>query len=417
MPPQPLTMNPNYLAMVRGVRELHLLMSKGKDDSPEADAIRDATDAPWESLSEIERRRVRNLSEDLYSLHEAAAPAQQSNPQAQSKLGDALEARKQGDWDRALDLLRRWGSYLDPALVSYFRGAVWLEAGDPATAALFFGHASKLRPENENYPAMFLHALELSDADAARKQAEEILQEPDKSPPVVIARVAGIEFNSLKTASETEANKRLQRLVAILEKALARFDEGEASAVDRSSYVMTISLLGFAHEFLGEAKLALENYSRGLQIDPTNDALLVARGILRYGTSERAITDFEMAIQYRSPVIWPYFFLAHHRLTNGRFEDCRRLCEQALNMPGSAAVKSELSEWMAIAQSELGFPIEMVRASFENAIRLDPSNERAGRNLAAFEAAVRPTMKTWETRSSAAVRLSGLAERRYAMAA
>ncbi len=52
-------MNPNYLAMVRGVRELHRLIAEGKDDSPEADAIRDSTDAPWESLSEIERRRVR----------------------------------------------------------------------------------------------------------------------------------------------------------------------------------------------------------------------------------------------------------------------------------------------------------------------------------------------------------------------
>ena len=302
-------------------------------------------------------------------------------------------------------------------MVSYLRGAVWLEAGDPATAALFYKHASKLQPENENYLAMFLHALDLSDADAASKQAEEVLQEPDKSPPVVIARAAEIEFKSLRTVSETEANKRFHRLVAILEKALVRFEQGDASAVDRSSYVTTIALLGFAHEFLGKSKLALENYSRGLQIDPTNDALLVARGILLYGTSERAITDFEMAIQYRSPVIWPYFFLAHHRLTNGRFEDCRKLCEQGLKMPGSAAAKSELSEWMAIAQSELGFPFETVRASFENAIRIDPSNARAGRNLAAFEAAVRPTMKTWETRSSAAVRLSGLAERRYAMAA
>jgi hypothetical protein len=82
-------------------------------------------------------------------------------------------------------------------------------------------------------------------------------------------------------------------------------------------------------------------------------------------------------------------------------------------MPGSAAVKSELFEWMAIAQSGLGFPVETVRASFENAIRLDPSNERAGRNLAAFETAVRPTIKVWETRSPAAVRSSGLAERRY----
>ena len=36
-----LTMNPNYLAMVRETRELHQLLAAGKDDSPEADAIRD----------------------------------------------------------------------------------------------------------------------------------------------------------------------------------------------------------------------------------------------------------------------------------------------------------------------------------------------------------------------------------------
>ncbi len=65
-------MNPNYLAVERGVRELHALIAEGKEDSPEADAIRDATDGPWESLSEAERQRIRNLSEALYSRHENA---------------------------------------------------------------------------------------------------------------------------------------------------------------------------------------------------------------------------------------------------------------------------------------------------------------------------------------------------------
>jgi hypothetical protein len=37
--PKPLTMNTNYLAMVRGTRELHQLLIAGKDDSPEADAL------------------------------------------------------------------------------------------------------------------------------------------------------------------------------------------------------------------------------------------------------------------------------------------------------------------------------------------------------------------------------------------
>jgi tetratricopeptide (TPR) repeat protein len=418
MRPQPFTMNPSYLAMVRGVRELHRLIAEGKEDSSEADAIRDATDGPWESLSEIERRRARNLSEDLYSLHELAAVPGPPNPQTFAKLVDALEARKQGEWDRALDLLRQWGSFVDdPATVSYVRGEIWLEAGDAATAVLFFEHASKLQPDNESYRAMLLHALSLSDPDEAQRRAEAILVEPEKSPAVVIAHAANIDFKSLANASESEATSRFQRLVRILESTLSRFEQEGLSTVDRSSYVMTITNLGLAHEFLGEAQLASQSYSRGLQIEPGNDVLLVARGMLLYGTSARAITDFEEAVRLRSPVIWPYFFLAHDHLQNNRFEECRRLGEQALELPGSAAVKSELSEWIAISQEKLGFPEETVRASFETAIRLDPSNERAGRNFSAFEAAGGRTIKGWVTRSPAAVRSSGLAERRYKMAA
>ncbi len=89
-----------------------------------------------------------------------------------------------------------------------------------------------------------------------------------------------------------------------------------------------------------------------------------------------------------------------------------------MNMHASASLMSEVTEWMAIAQAELGFPADMVRASFDNAIRLDPANERAQRNLAAFEAAnLLITVKNWETRTAGAVRTSILAERRFVMAA
>jgi tetratricopeptide (TPR) repeat protein len=166
MAPKPLTMNPSYVAMMRGTRELHQFLAAGKDDSPEADAIRDATDGPWKALSEVERNRIRNLSEDLYSLVEPPPPAQPMNPQAQAKLNAAYEARQRGDWDRALDLLRRWRAHIDPALVSYLRGSIWLEAGDAATAALFFEHACELNPEAENYQFLYLTALDMSDPSA-----------------------------------------------------------------------------------------------------------------------------------------------------------------------------------------------------------------------------------------------------------
>src|SRR5437763_17223079 len=98
----------------------------------------------------------------------------------------------------------------------------------------------------------------------------------------------------------------------------------------------------------------------------------------------------------------------------GRFDECRAMCERAFPLPASAAVQSELAEWEAIAQAEQGFPAETVRASFEIAIRLDPANEWARRNLAAFEAALAlPGKSKWRMRSEAALRASAQAERQY----
>jgi tetratricopeptide (TPR) repeat protein len=413
----PLTLNPNYLAMVRSTRELHQLLAAGKDDSPEANAIRDATDGPWEALSEIERNRVRNLSEDLYSLVEPPPAAQAMNPQAQAKLNEAFEAKQRGEWDRALDLLRRWRAHIDPALVSYLRGSIWLEAGDPGTASLFLAHAARQQPDNENYLAMSLYALNFADPAAARVRADEILREFGKYAPAVVLRAADIKLMSARTTSEAEGQRVIGLLEPILKDTLIRFEQQEPGKFDRSSYVEALALLGFGCEFLGNTQAALGFYSQGLQLDPYNDALLIARGVLLYGTSPRAITDLEMAIRTDSPLIWPYVFLAHHNLVNHRFEECRKLCERALGMKGSPAVISEVSEWLAIAQAGLGFPAELVRGSFDNAIRFDPSNERAKRNLAAFEAANKPiAVNELETRSVGAVRTSGLAERRSAIA-
>jgi tetratricopeptide (TPR) repeat protein len=418
MAPKPLTMNPSYLALVRSNRELHQLLAAGKDDSPEADAIRDATDGPWEALSEVERNRVRHLSEDLYSLVEPPPAAQPMNPEAQAKLNEAFEARQRGEWDRALDLLRRWAAFLSPDVVSFFRGRIWLDAGDTETAVLFLEHASRLQPENGDYLAIFLYALEKVNPSSAQARARQILQDPDKTSPIAVVRAADILFHASRSLPEAEATQQFRQLISVLDRALSRIEAGAEAGVDRWHYGIAILLLGFCHELLGNTQAAVDSLTRGLQADPYNPGLLGARGILLYGASPRAVSDLELAISNGSTEILPFYFLAHHYLLTGRFEECRRLCERALGMNGSPAVMSEVSEWMGITQAELGFPAEMVRASFENAIRFDLSNERAKKNLAAFEAANRPTTaKNWETRSAGAVRTSGLAERRFARAA
>jgi tetratricopeptide (TPR) repeat protein len=413
--PKLVTMNPNYLAMVRGTRELHQLLIAGKDDSPEAEAIRDATDGPWQGLSEVERNRVRNLSEDLYSLVEPPPSPQPMTAEAQAKLLEAFEARQRGEWDKALDLLGQWRAHIDPSLVSYLRGSTWLAAGDPETAALFYAHAHQLEPTNGNYQAMALYSLNIADPAAALTEAEKILEDHELSSPAVVARAVDIVFMSARLKSVTQANHLFREIEPILNGTLDRMRQRDPAKIDRSTYVALLSLLGFGYEYSGKSQAALEIYSEALQIEPDNDAIHIARGMLLYGTSVRAIADFETAIQNGTPLVWPYVMLAHHHLLSGRFEESRKLCERALSIGGSAAVMSEVLEWMAIAQAQLGFPADIVRTSFDKAIQRDPSNERAKRNLAAFETATKPI--TWETRTMTAVRTMGLAERRYAVAA
>jgi tetratricopeptide (TPR) repeat protein len=155
---------------------LHLLTITGKDESKEAEAVRDAMDVPWEGLSETERKRASGLSEDLYSISDApAGHTQQINAQAQEELSQAVEARERGDWDRALELLRHLDGQANPGLLSFLRGSIWLDAGDPESALLFFEHALQLQPNEGKYLAIVLHTLNRVDSSAAQERARQIM--------------------------------------------------------------------------------------------------------------------------------------------------------------------------------------------------------------------------------------------------
>jgi tetratricopeptide (TPR) repeat protein len=415
--------NPSFRQVAKGLVELHGLIKKGKDDSPEAESVRDALDAPLAALSENERKQAQWLSEDLYAVSEPseADVQKEMNAQAQQMLYEALEARHRGEWDQSLKLLRRWRDYISPTLLSFLRGSIWLEAGHPDIAVVFYRHASEREPANANYRSIYLHVLSLSDPDGAEELAGHVLADADNFAPVVVARAADISFNKTKKTSDVKAAKLYRQLIQILERNIKRIEEDETTTSRASAYVMTVALLGFCNEFLGDVGAAIGFYSRGLQADADNDGLLVARGMLQYGASIHAIDDLERAARLGSPMVWPYLFLAHHYLITSQFERCRAMCETGFTKQASNTAKSQLQEWRAIAQAELGFPVESVRTAFEAAIRADPNNEFARRNQIAFEASlIVPPIHVhhkWERKTETAIRQLGLAERRYSLAA
>jgi len=423
-PPRPSFGSSSFRQAARGLVALHRLIKDGKDETPEAESIRDALDAPLDALSPTERDRARWLSEDLYSISDPPAPSTQRemNPQAQTQLNEAYEARQSGEWDRALTLLRRWQQYVSPPLASYLRGSIWLKAGAPEVAAEFYGHASESDPANANYRAIYLHALSESDHTKASLLTRDVLADPEHYAPVVVARAADIRFNETRNTPDATSDGVYRELIPILARNQERLEKDADAASRASAYAMTIGLLGFCHEFLGNAQAAVQLYTLGLRVNPYNDGLLVARGILLYGGDAQAITDLELATKLNSPVVWPYLFLAHHYLMTGRFEQCRTMCEIGLQKRGcSNAAMSQLEEWRAISQAELGFSASLIRASFEAAIRLDPSNELARRNQDVFEQSLKGPNSTlrdkWEQRTSSAVRKFGLNERRFELAA
>jgi hypothetical protein len=75
-----------YRQVVRGYLRLHQLDVEGRDESPEADLVRDSLDLPWQSLTDREKERIQGLSADLFDLGEPATDVLQELPLKLSKI-------------------------------------------------------------------------------------------------------------------------------------------------------------------------------------------------------------------------------------------------------------------------------------------------------------------------------------------
>lgn len=408
--------SPSFKRVAQGLIALHRLIKTGQEDSPEADAIRDAMDTPWLTLSDSEKGMAQWLSEDLYSISESTPPSH-NFPLTQDAARELLEARdaqSRGDWTTALTLLRKWRHGLPQSQVSYQRGQIWKEAGVPEIATVFFEHAAEHEPENTNFQAIYLHSLLKSNPSLAQAHAKEVLAEAGRYPPVVIAHAADIRFNGIKELSEVQIQELCLELIPILERSVQDASKEISPTANNSVIAMLVVLLGICHECLEEISAAVKYYSQAILFDPNNDSLLVARGILSYNTSPHAISDLRRAVQLNSSIVWPYLLLAHHYLSTSQFDLCRKMCERGFDFAESEIIKSQLEEWRAISQAETGFSTQAVRVAFESAIRFNPANESAQRNALLFEESLtKPSADTpldWEKRTATDMRRQGIAE-------
>jgi hypothetical protein len=144
--------NPDFLAYIRMLRDLHGAIREGNDESEEGERIRDQMDGPGSRLSADEVAGAQGISADFYSLTDPpSGPIPARTAEVDDDLEEAGRARAAGDFHRALDLPRKRAEFLDPAALAFERGRIWREAGEHSIASLFLERAMELDPENPNY--------------------------------------------------------------------------------------------------------------------------------------------------------------------------------------------------------------------------------------------------------------------------
>jgi hypothetical protein len=143
--------NPSFIHYLHLLSDLHTAIREGWDETAEGEALRERMDEPGSRLSREEIASLQGISADFYSLTEE--PPREVPPMTAEVLADlelARQARESRDFSQALELLRKCAGQLPPADLAGLRGRVWLEAGEPALAAIFLQRASELDPDCPN---------------------------------------------------------------------------------------------------------------------------------------------------------------------------------------------------------------------------------------------------------------------------
>ena len=255
---------------------------------------------------------------------------------------------------------------------------------------------------------MFICALKESDLDRALKFAKPIIEESEKYNGNVVAQAVEAFYRDVVYKPIHEVTPTIRWLIDVLKRLWFRaVTNKEPSEIQGPYLYMAVSLLAGFHRMLGELKEAYDAYSQLILMDPLDDAVLASRGALMYGSSPSAIADFEQAIKLNTQIIWPYYYLSHHLLTHGRFEDCLKMCVRGLDKVAPRRIRSALLEFLAISMAELGHSPDTVQRTFEEARRVDPENERATENLRAYlesTAKSKAKMTGWDYPSFSSIR-------------
>jgi len=119
---------------------LDQMMADGRGDSEEADALRDLMEVSWYQMTPEELEIARQLSADLYTLHNDALirhPRDFSiySPELAAELSSTME---HGEYLRALRLMQERPSEISIDRAAIFRAILYRALGLPEIGLVFF---------------------------------------------------------------------------------------------------------------------------------------------------------------------------------------------------------------------------------------------------------------------------------------
>jgi tetratricopeptide (TPR) repeat protein len=371
-----MSISPGALKHETEAVQLFRLIRAGRDEMEDGDNLRDAMLASWEEMTDQERELLRGLHRDLHMLSGDEVLDDEA-----ASMDQFRAAWKAKDYVLVLQLLRK---RRDPQLtddkVAYARGRAWGEIGYREAALAFTTHAADASPHNGTYAYLALvDAMELNHVDEALARAAAIEAREDAPIRSLIAAAHAL----LRFAPDHGAARLYTRAAALFTRAIgaesARLPTEQLPGLLAEAHVG----LGMCREMLGDAKEALDSYSDALKVDPEYDVALTARGLLLMNTNERAAEhDFERAVGTRTPLVWPYLYLAPMLLSRAEYNACIQVCSAALKhaLDQGDEQQANFYEWLAIANRARRTPEPIVEDLFALAGEHAPLNLRIDEN-------------------------------------
>jgi tetratricopeptide (TPR) repeat protein len=254
----------------------------------------------------------------------------------------------------------------------------WEQLGDDETALVFYREAARL---DRGHAATIIAILEkLRRFEEAAEVAESVIRSSDAGPFELYAATSPL-LALARGRPRDEANVLFEQVIKTLRRAKDLTEAGASiGQTDELRRRISFALAACLRE-LGRADEARQTLDAAIAKAPQDPVLLAFRGYLRAMTDlSGALSDFSSAVRYGVASFWPFFFLSRHALRQARWADALASANRALEYSAVPIALAEAYEMIAIAQSYLGLPAEVVVETFDRAVALAPSNDRIRHN-------------------------------------